>query len=210
MTISDITSGASALPKKALTATALTMDDVAKALIEHRPKMVAVISKLEKNRDTIEDILSITSVKALTSGIAQFEGACSFSTYLCNIAYHEAVTHVSKQVNRKTGTKIFYDHEIGTGADNLEAGALIDASGLELNGPEYTLEKRQDLSNVKVVLERLERQYPSAYKAWSMFRLEERSFAEIHELTGESLSTVRRHVTRVSEQLEMLSDRPHN
>jgi DNA-directed RNA polymerase specialized sigma24 family protein len=185
MTISELNSEASAPPTKLRPS--LTMEDVAKALVEHRPKLVAVISKVEKNKDAIDDILSTTSVKALATGITQFEGACSFSTYLCNIAYNEAVTHVNKQVNRKTGVKIFYDHEIGTGSNVLESASLIEASSLELNGPEY----------------------PSAYKAWSLFRLEERSFVEIHQLTGESLSTVRRHVSRVSEQLDLLTERSH-
>lgn len=181
-----------------------TMEDVAKALIANKRKLISVIVRLEKNQDTIDEILSLTAYKALSTGLHQFEGGSSFSTYLCNIARNEAANYLKKQQNRRENAKIFYHHEISESDEDNSIQGLESAS-LTNNNPEHTLETKQTLDQVQSALISLEKRYPLAFKTWCLYQLEQYSVAEIHEQTGEPMVNLWRHLNKMAKCLEHLS-----
>lgn len=79
-------------------------------LLEHRPKLRAVIRRMIGHPDDTDDLVQESTVRAWES-IGSYRGEASFGTWLCAIGLRQAIDHLRKQKQWRTESQIAYSNE---------------------------------------------------------------------------------------------------
>lgn len=146
----------------------------------YRDKGFSLALRILRNREDAEEALQDAFVRAW-NGLANFEGTSSFGTWFYRILYNVCMTSLGKRKK----TSIF--DEAG------EGGPPDPAAEPDLPGDYSGLEMRDLVARVGGALARLPARYSAVI---SMFYVQELGYAEIAEVTGLPVGTVKTHLFR--------------
>jgi RNA polymerase sigma-70 factor (ECF subfamily) len=133
----------------------------------HNRRVYRAVRSVLRDGVDVEDVMQQAYVQAFTH-LDQFEGAARWSTWMCRIAYNEALARV-----RQRGRFVSID---ATKEDTVE-----DTSRAPLVDPERSAGRRELARLVELELDRL----PDIYRAVVMFReVEGLSVADTAEVLG--------------------------
>lgn len=79
-------------------------------LLEHRPKLRAVIRRMIGHPDDTNDLVQESIIRAWEA-IGSYRGEASFGTWLCSIGVRQAIDHLRKQKQWRTESQIAYSNE---------------------------------------------------------------------------------------------------
>ena len=88
---------------------------------EHMPVVRRVVFRIVLNEHTTDDIVQITFIKAYNK-MHTFKGKSKISTWLCRIAYNEALNHIRKNAKQPMSLENIY---IDTTAKEKTDGSLL-------------------------------------------------------------------------------------
>lgn len=144
----------------------------------YRKRIFALGYGFFRNPDDTEDFIQDVLVKVYVS-LATFRGESSFSTWLMRIAYNTAINSVKR---KKEYTSLAEDFEIVDGSD----------------GPEEDLVRRCTRDAILESLESLQEKYRACI---DMFFFHDMPYADISEVTGMPVNTIKSHVFRAKQIL---------
>lgn len=154
------------------------------ALIDEYKAMAFTLAlKLLKNREDAEEVTQDAFVKAYKN-INQFEGKSKFSTWLYRIVYNTSLTKLRK---KQLDMQDIESHAV-------ETGAAYSESGMEWK----KLQKEERSSYIKEALDQLMKDDQVVI---TLFYLNEKSIAEICEITNWELSQVKVKLHRARKRL---------
>lgn len=152
----------------------------------HSGMIFSVLYRMTGSREDAEDLAQETFVKAYFS-LGRYRGESSISTWLYSIAYRLAVSSLRKR-RRMLNKDRFTDSELKQSSEWLDSGEDIDMKELR---------ERQYNALEKAVAE-LEPQDKFLITA---FYEQERSLAELSEITGMTLANVKVRLYRCRNRL---------
>lgn len=132
-----------------------------------------------RNADDTEDFIQDVLVKMYVS-LGSFRGESKFSTWLMRIAYNTAINSIKR---RREYTSLAEDFEIASPGDNPEEAHLRDCSRLAILSALETL--------------------PERYRVCvDMYFFYDMPYADISEVTGLPVNTIKSHVFRAKKLLK--------
>jgi len=149
-------------------------------VIEHSPRVLSVIRGVLCNREDAEEVSQDVFVKAFFS-LKLFRGECSFSTWLYRIAYNMAISKVRK----KRGNYVQID--------NL---TIPDNGSFSIS--ETIAEQEERHRQLGILLKELST--PDRFLLLS-FYLQEKSIAELAEITRMSESNIKVRLHRMKKKM---------
>jgi RNA polymerase sigma-70 factor (ECF subfamily) len=79
-------------------------------LLEHRPKLRAVIRRMVGHPEDTDDLVQESIIRAWES-IGSFHSDASFGTWLCSIGIRQAIDHLRKQKRWRVEAQVVYSNE---------------------------------------------------------------------------------------------------
>ena len=146
----------------------------------YRDRGFSLALRILRNREDAEEALQDAFVRAW-SALGRFEGASSFGTWFYRILYNVCMTSLAK----KKQAPLF------GGTD--EAGLPEPAAEPDFPGDYSGVEMRDLVSRVGDALAGLPARYATVL---SMFYVQDLSYPEIAEVTGQPIGTVKTHLFR--------------
>ena len=149
------------------------------ALVDRYKNMVmAVVSRVVKNREDAEDLTQAVFVKAYLA-LGKFKGESRFSTWLFRIAYNEASSRYRQGKPDTVAVEDWMNFE-----QSVDTGCV---------GQLENLSARQRSQYVQQAMDRLD---PRDAMLLTLFYLNEHSVAEISDICSMSLSNVKTCLSR--------------
>jgi RNA polymerase sigma-70 factor (ECF subfamily) len=171
---------------EALVARARAGDTVAFELLmrRHNRKVYRAVRTVLRDGTDVEDVMQQAYVLAFTH-LDQFEGTARWSTWMCRIAYNEALARV-----RQHGRFVSIDAAKEDTVEDISRAPLVD--------PERSAGRRELARLVELELDRL----PDIYRAVVMFReVEGLSVADTAEVLGVEEPVVKTRLHRARTML---------
>jgi RNA polymerase sigma-70 factor (ECF subfamily) len=159
------------------------LDDIDLLVKTHRARLLRFIAYSTGDADLAETIVQDALLRAY-NGRNNFRGDCSVSTWLTGIAINVLRDH------QRTGRYKFWKKVSKTAIDVHEMAAFIPADGSD---PEAQLLAKEKVKTLAKILETLS---PKQRTVFLMKFSEEMPVADISEVLGMSLATVRTHLHR--------------
>lgn len=145
---------------------------------KYRKRIFSLGLSFFRNPDDAEDFVQDVLVKVYVS-LATFRGESRFSTWLMRIAYNTAINSVKR---RREYTSLAEDFEIVDTSENPEDVHLRDCSREAIRKAVETL--------------------PERYRVCvDMFFFYDMPYADISEVTGQPVNTIKSHVFRAKKML---------
>lgn len=151
---------------------------------KHSGKIFALALSLLKNREDAEEVTQNVFLKAFQS-LDKFRGESKFSSFLYRICYNESMNQIKSR-------------KITTDIEDLKSGVF------EINDDFYSLRQNEQRKFLSIALEELK---PEFSMVLTLFYMEDRSYEEITELTGMSLSNVKVRLHRAKNALAEVLNR---
>ncbi|HOD66038.1 MAG TPA: sigma-70 family RNA polymerase sigma factor [candidate division Zixibacteria bacterium] len=155
----------------------------------HRPSVFHIVYKIVRDRETANDLVQETFMKAFSS-LASYRSEYRFSTWLYKIAANCAIDHL-----RKRRIQVL----------SLEGQMDRDSSGRTIEVPDYSYHPEHDLVrkeqrfNIEEAIDSL----PKKYREVIVYRhKEDKSYEEIADLLGIPIGTVKARIFRARELLK--------
>lgn len=153
-------------------------------LNRHRARVMTVALRIVQDKQVAEEVAQDAFVKAFRS-LEEFRGESRFSTWLYRITCTTAISSLRKEKKHR-------EH-----ADVSEREDLPDEGAALEDGYHHVTRSEQ-----KALLQRaMEKLKPEESLALTLFYLQERSLAEIAEITGEEVNTIKVRVFRARRHL---------
>lgn len=159
------------------------LDDIDELVRKHRARLIRFVAHSTGDPDLAETIAQDTLLRAY-NGRESFRGACSVSTWLTGIAINVLRDH------QRTGKYKFWRKVKTTAIDAHEMASFIPSQG---SSPEAQLLAREKVRRLTEVLKTLS---PNQRTVFLMKFSEEMPVADISEVLGMPVATVRTHLHR--------------
>jgi RNA polymerase sigma-70 factor, ECF subfamily len=159
------------------------LDDIDTLVKTHRARLLRFIAYSTGDTDLAETIAQDALLRAY-NGRNNFRGDCSVSTWLTGIAINVLRDH------QRTGRYKFWKKVNKTAIDVHEMAAFIPAEG---SSPEDQMLAKEKVKRLAKILETLS---PKQRTVFMMKFSEEMPVADISEVLGMSVATVRTHLHR--------------
>lgn len=143
--------------------------------------------RILKNREDAEEALQDAFVRAY-NGLRDFKGASSFGTWFYRILYNTCLTAVSRRRRQDMLSEV-------AEMDDADLSAVPEGGNSAMDA----IENRDLMERVDGTLSRLPAKYSGII---TMFYLQELSYAEISEVTGMPVGTVKTHLFRARALLQ--------
>ena len=153
------------------------------------PRVQATILRRTADRDTAEDLVQITFMRAFHA-LRSFRGDAAFSTWLTQIALNVCLSHFRSQQTRLTWVQSLEDPE---------SASAIDRKPALHENPEEAMHRKQRQELVKRGIRSLPVRYRRAM--WLHY-VRERSYEEITQALHVPMGTVKTWLCRARRQLK--------
>lgn len=155
---------------------------------KHYPQVYAMIARRTSDRDTVDDLVQTTFMRAY-SAMARFRGDASFATWLTQIALNVHKSHLRSQGVRRRWVQEVEDPELLV-MSNREPGAF--------ENPERTVVRKQERELVRKTIRSLPDRYRQA--VWLRYVMDW-SYEEITQTLQVPMGTVKTWLNRARHQL---------
>lgn len=152
-------------------------------VVEHSPKILALVREVVGNQEDAEEISQDVFVKAFFS-LKSFRGECSFSTWLYRIAYNMSITAARKK--KRVSVQI---DSVANISDNSE---------------EQRIETKEMENKFNILYKAVDNLHPEERFIILSFYNYQKSIKEISEITGISESNVKVKLHRIKKRLGVL------
>lgn len=159
------------------------LDDIDGLVKNHRARILRFVTYSTGDPDLAETITQDTLLKAWM-GRENFRGDCSVKTWLTGIAINVTRDHM------RSARFKFWKQARATALDVQELAAFLPATG---SGPERQVLAKERVMELSQAVEALS---PNQKTVFLMKFVEEMSVAEISQLLGMPVNTVRTHLHR--------------
>ena len=154
-------------------------------VVKYQRRIARHVARYVQRSGDVEDVVQDTFIRAYR-GLASFRGDSAFYTWLYRIASNAAMSVLKRQGNFVS----LDDEEQDEGTYSFEPGVS------DSENPERSLMARQIAEAVQQAMARLN---PDLAAALTLFEVEGKSHAEIADMCGVSLSTVKMRILRARE-----------
>jgi RNA polymerase sigma-70 factor, ECF subfamily len=156
-------------------------------VVKYQRRIARHVARYVRGAGDVEDVVQDTFIRAYR-GLASFRGDSAFYSWLYRIATNAALNHLK----RAPSEELLGDDLPEERAEAFEPGVS------DGENPERTLMASQIADAVQKGMERLQ---PELANALMLYEVEGNSYAEIAEMTGVPIGTVRTRIFRARESL---------
>jgi RNA polymerase sigma-70 factor, ECF subfamily len=156
-------------------------------VVKYQRRIARHVARYVRSAGDVEDVVQDTFIRAYR-GLASFRGDSAFYSWLYRIATNAALNHLK----RAPSEELLGDDLPEERAEAFEPGVS------DGENPERTLMASQIADAVQKGMERLQ---PELANALMLYEVEDKSYAEIAEMTGVPIGTVRTRIFRARESL---------
>ncbi len=155
----------------------------------HRPAVFHIVYKIVRDKETANDLVQETFMKAFTS-LATYRSEYRFSTWLYKIAANCSIDHLRKKRIQVLSLEGQMDHEF--------EGRTIDVPDYSYH-PERDLVRKQQRFSIEEAIDSL----PKKYREVIVYRhKDDKSYEEIADLLDIPIGTVKARIFRARELLK--------
>ena len=155
----------------------------------HRPAVFHIVYKIVRDKETANDLVQETFMKAFTS-LASYRSEYRFSTWLYKIAANCSIDHLRKKRIQVLSLEGQMDNEF--------EGRTIDVPDYSYH-PERDLVRKEQRFNIEEAIDSL----PKKYREVIVYRhKDDKSYEEIADLLDIPIGTVKARIFRARELLK--------
>ncbi len=156
---------------------------------KHRPSVYHIVFKIVRDRETSDDLVQETFMKAFSS-LASYRPEFKFSTWLYKIAANCSIDHLRKRRIQALSLERHLSDEDGH--------RPLDVPDYSYN-PERDLERKEQRFSIEEAIASL----PAKYREVIIYRhKDDKSYEEIADLLGIPIGTVKARIFRARELLK--------
>ena len=154
-------------------------------VVKYQRRVARHVARYLRASGDVEDVVQQTFIRAYR-GLASFRGDSAFYSWLYRIATNTALTHLKRE-----------PQEVALGDDDVEERADAFEPGVsDGENPERTLIAKQIAEVVQKALAKLK---PDLAEPLMLYEVEGKPYAEIAEMLGVPIGTVRTRIFRARE-----------